>query len=130
MDFALEETLARGIPSCCRLSSLLGVSICGPELRFINMVLSSTISNWLTQSFSKTATTFDVRDSDCRICEGRVCLYSSYCCLMLYICSKEFRFRTWSALPNVHLVTASLSAQNLLTLPSVLAFLFSDYSPR
>ena len=49
---------------------------------------------------------------------------------MLHICSKEFKFRTWSALPMVQLATASLSGENLLILPTVLAPLFSDCSPR
>ena len=89
------------------------------------MVLSSAILNGLTESFSKTATTFDVRDSDCRISKGSMCLYSLYCFLILYICSKEFKFQAWSAHPMVHLVTASLSAENLLRPPTVLASLLS-----
>ena len=83
------------------------------------MALSSAISNGLTNSFSKTVTTFDLRDSDFRICQGHV-----------HICSKELNFRAWSALLMVHLVTASLSAENLLTQPTVLASLFSDCSPH
>ena len=83
------------------------------------MVLSSAISNGLTNTFSETATTFDLRDSDFRIYEGHV-----------HISSKEFNFWVWSALPMVHLVTPSLSAENLLTPSMVLASLFSDCSPR
>ena len=110
--------------------SLVGVSITNPEVRFINMVLSSAISNGLTNSFFKTVTTFDLRDSDFRICEGRVRLYTSYCSLITHICSKEFKFWDCSALPMVQLVNASLSGENLLILPTVLASLFSDCSPR
>ena len=102
------------MPSCCRFWSLVGVSVTDIELRFINMVLSSAISNVLTNSFSETATVFDLRDSDFTICEDRLQVYSSYCFLMLHICSKEFKFWVWSVLPMVHLVTA----------------LFSDCSPR
>ena len=43
-----RNSFARVMPSCCRLSSLLGVSISDLELSFINMVLSSAISNGLT----------------------------------------------------------------------------------
>ena len=81
------------------------------------MVLSSAISNGLTNSLSKTATKSDLRDSDVRIYEGHV-----------HISSKESNFRAWSALPMVHLVTASLSAGNLLTPPTVLASLFRLFS--
>ena len=93
------------------------------------MVLSIAIPNGLTYSFSKTVTTFPLPDSDFRICEGRVLLYSLYCSLMLHICRKKLKFRAWSALPMVHLVTASLSAKNHLTPLMVMASLFSDRSP-
>ena len=106
---SLKNSFAIIMPSCCRFCSLVGVSITDPELRFINMVLPSAISNMLTNSFSKTATIFDLRDSDFRICEDRVQLHSSYCFLMLHICSKEFEFRVWSVLPMFHLVTATAS---------------------
>ena len=111
---SLKNSFAIIMPSCCRFCSLVGVSITDPELRFINMVLPSAISNMLTNSFSKTATIFDLRDSDFTICDDSVQLYSSYCSMMLHIWSKEFKFRVWSALAMVHLVTA----------------LFSDCSPR
>ena len=114
IEVILEEALAIIMPSCCRFCSLVGVSITDPELRFINVVLSSAIWNVLTNSFSKTTTIFDLRDSDFRICEDRVQLYSSCSSLMLHIWSKEFKFRVWSALSVVYLVTA----------------LFSDCSPR
>ena len=107
------------MPSCCRFCSLVGVSITNPDLRFINMILSSAISNRLANSFSKNVTTFDLRDSDFRIYKGRVRLYTSYCSLMLHICNKEFKFRACSALPMVQLVTASFSGENLLILPTV-----------
>ena len=118
------------MPPCCRFCSLVGVSITNPELRFINMVLSSAISNGLANSFSKTVTTFDLRDSDFRICEGRVRVYTSYCSLMFHIFCKEFKFRAWPALPMVQLVTPSLSWEKLLILPTVLTSLFSDCCPR
>ena len=117
------------MPSWWRFCSLVGVSIINPELRFINMVLSSAISKGLINSFYKTAITLALRDSDFRICEHRVGLYTSYCSLMLHICIKDFKFEAWSALPMVHLVTASLSAESLLILLIVLASLFSDCSP-
>ena len=60
------------MPSCCRFSSLVGVSISHPDLRFISMVLSSAIPNGFTYLFSKTATTIDLRGSDFMICEGRL----------------------------------------------------------
>ena len=102
----------------CRFSSLVGVSISDPELRFINMVLSSAISNGLTYSFSKTATTFDLRDYDFRIWEGTR-LHSSYCYLMLHIGSKELKFQAWLGLLMAHLfwhpysVTVLLADQQL-----------------
>ena len=116
---SLKNSFAIVMPSFCRFTSLVGLSASDPELRFINMVLSSAVSNGLTNWFSKTATTFDLRDSDFRIYEGHK-----------HISSKEFNFWAWSALPMVHLVTLSLSAENLLTPPMVLASLFSDCSPR
>ena len=116
------------MPSCGRFSSIVWVSISDPEPRFINMVLFSAMLNRLTYLFSKTATTFDLCDSDFRICKGRMHLYSWYWSLMLHICCKEFKFWAWSALPMVHLVTASLSAENLLMPPMVLESLFSNCS--
>ena len=87
------------MPSCCRFSSIVWVSISDPEPRFINMVLFSAMLNRLTYLFSKTATTFDLRDSDFRICKGCMHLYSWFWSLMLHNCSKEFKFWAWSALP-------------------------------
>ena len=43
-----RNSFARVMPSCCGPSSLVGVSISDPELRFINMVLSSAISSGMT----------------------------------------------------------------------------------
>ena len=43
-----RNSFATVIPTCCRFSSLVGISISDPELKFINMVLSIAIPNGLT----------------------------------------------------------------------------------
>ena len=82
----MKKSFAVVMQSCCRFTSLVEVSISDPELRFVNMVLSSAISNGLANSFSKIATKIDLRGSDYRIYEVHV-----------HICSKEFNF--WACQP-------------------------------
>ena len=108
------------MPSCCRFSSLVGISVSDPDLRFISMVLSSAIS----------VDILIVQNCN-NIWLPLIWLHDLWrpCALVLIVLFPDVA-HLQQGIQFSGLVTASLSAQKPLTPPTILASLYSDCSPR